>query len=665
MSGQADVARGATGTVFRTDIQGMRAIAVLLVVVFHAGVSALPGGFVGVDVFFVISGYLITGQILGSMDKGPFRFASFYAKRARRILPASLLVVVLTLIGAVIWLPPLQLPQVFAGALATALYVPNMYFAVRGTDYFASESISLFQHYWSLGVEEQFYLIWPALLVVAFVLVRRSERRLFWFLVAVVVVSFFAGWVTTYVSQPWAFFSLPTRAWELGVGGLVQFALRRGVGLPPVVGRIAAWAGIAVLAAAALLITETTPFPGVAALVPVAGSAALIFGGALARDNLVSRALGTRPMVFIGTISYSMYLVHWPLLILPRQALGDEPLPLWATLLLGALSVPLAWLMYRFVETPMRHLPALERRRPRATLGWTGVVTVAIAVVCVFGVVAVRFLPLSSPQAAASTTVSTSVDSTPFVPNNLTPSLRSAEDDKASIYKGGCADDAFVAYRCDRGDPAGARTIALFGDSHAAQWFPALDTITSEAGDRLLVRVKNACPAAAVEVLFNGVPNPVCDAWRAAIMKEFAADPPDVIVISNLAQSRPEEPVPLDQWESGLQETIRELSAHSEVIMLADTPRMQQYPPYCLSGHLDSALACGVARDAALNAAGADIEARVASEFGVKYVNLNDYLCSADFCPAIIGNTLVYRDSHHLTASMAEELAPELARTAF
>jgi peptidoglycan/LPS O-acetylase OafA/YrhL len=290
---------------FRTDIQGLRAIAVGLVVLYHAGLPGLGGGYIGVDVFFVISGFLITNHLLADLFRsGKIGFASFYAKRARRILPASLLVVVLTASASLLWIAPLQLKAVIQDAAATALYVPNMLFAVQNTDYLSDQTPSLFQHYWSLGVEEQFYIVWPALIGAGFVMVRRSERGLFWGLAA-----------------PWAFFSLPTRAWELGVGGLLAFGVRSPRWRPsPAVARLGGWFGLSALVAAGFLYTDATVFPGLAAVGPVIASAAVIYFGNWRSRGDPSVLLSLRGIVFIGTISYSLYLVHWPALVIPAQA---------------------------------------------------------------------------------------------------------------------------------------------------------------------------------------------------------------------------------------------------------------------------------------------------------------------------------------------------------
>jgi len=276
---------GAESSGFRPDIQGLRAIAVGAVVLYHAGVPFLPGGYVGVDIFFVISGFLITSHLLGQLEShGTLRFGEFYARRARRILPASFVVLALSVAAALIWYPPLLMKDLWAAAVATALYVPNYFFASANSDYLAeSSNPSLFQHYWSLGVEEQFYLLWPVLLALVWVLVR-SRRALVGVLIAVVAASFALCVWLTFAAQPWAFFSLPSRAWELGVGGLVAVLLQRRPGI--VEERWAAplgWAGIAAMAASVFLFSSETLFPGAAAAVPVLGTAAVIAAGSRRR----------------------------------------------------------------------------------------------------------------------------------------------------------------------------------------------------------------------------------------------------------------------------------------------------------------------------------------------------------------------------------------------
>ena len=324
---------------FRPDIEGLRAVAVLAVVLFHAGVPGVGGGFIGVDVFFVISGFLITGMLWREVSStGSVRMGRFYGARARRLLPASALVGVVTAIGSTLLLPPLEVRNVITDGIACALYVGNYRFAQQGIDYLASDRPpSPFQHYWSLGVEEQFYLVWPPMIIAAAWVIGRTRRKskhaaapripYLVLLGLVAVVSFTASVVATRVMAPIAFFSLPTRAWQLAAGGLVALTATQWHRLPPLAAAIIGWTGLAVILLACTRFGATTPYPGTAALLPVLGTALVIGAGCAAPTGGCGRILKTAPMRAIGRVSYSWYLWHWPVLLL-APALLDHPLGL-------------------------------------------------------------------------------------------------------------------------------------------------------------------------------------------------------------------------------------------------------------------------------------------------------------------------------------------------
>ena len=366
---------------FRADIQGLRALAVVLVLLEHAGLPFTPGGFIGVDVFFVISGFLISGHLVESLraDGSDRASASFYAARARRILPAALVTILATAVAAFVLVSPLRLIEILQDAVASALSVPNLLFAVRETDYLAGTAPSPFQHFWSLGVEEQFYLVWPALLLAVFLIARRSRRVLMTAIAVVTVASFVACVLTTTDAPSLAFFSPHTRAWEFGVGALIAGGAALLTRVPAAVARALTWVGLAAILLAALTYSADLAYPGVAVLLPVLGAALVIgFGGgtrgAAAIDGGggpgsvggAASLLARRPVQFVGAISYSLYLVHWPILVLVHERLGlGEPLPLHVGLAVVVVSVPVAWLLFRFVETPFR----TGRSSPRARSG--------------------------------------------------------------------------------------------------------------------------------------------------------------------------------------------------------------------------------------------------------------------------------------------------------
>ncbi|WP_233189110.1 acyltransferase family protein [Subtercola sp. Z020] len=652
---------------FRSDIQGLRAVAVTLVVLYHAQVSVVSGGYIGVDVFFVVSGFLITSHLVAPLFRGErIRFGEFYARRARRILPASLVVLVLTAVAGAIFLPPLDVRGMFNDAIATALYAPNILFAVQGTNYLSESTPSLFQHYWSLGVEEQFYLVWPALIALAFFIVRKSRRSLFIVLVAIVVLSFAACLVLTVRSQPLAFFLLPTRAWELGVGGIIGFASVSGrLTLKPVVGAVLSWAGLAIIVSAAFVFDSDTLYPGFNAAVPVLGAALLLIGGESRTPSGAVWLLKVRPFQWLGLISYSLYLVHWPLLVLPQEAVGvGIELPVWIFWLLGTLSVPLAWLLYRFVEDPVRKLPALTRRPARATLIVTVIASLVIVGGSFAGQRATNLIPLYTDTAVAVAAPSAPPVATTFVPRNLAPGLRQAAGDNPIIYSDGCHLDETQTevQNCVFGDTQSSRTIALFGDSHAAQWFPALDSWATENDFRLMTYTKSSCPSVDIRLVNQGNEYIACQKWRESVVAELKANPPALVVLSNYARATVADRSRsfADQWTAGLASVAGELAGSSAVTMVADTPSFPDTPAVCLSTHLSDADGCDAEPAVVLNSTLADEEKAALVDVGATVVDMTPYLCSTTVCPVIDGNLLMYRDNHHLTATFSAALADAL-----
>ncbi|WP_194410816.1 acyltransferase family protein [Microbacterium cremeum] len=648
-------------TGFRADIQGLRAIAVGAVLLYHAGLPFLPGGYVGVDVFFVISGFLITTHLLDQLERhGRLRFGEFYARRARRILPAAFAVLVLSVIAALIWYPPLLMRDVWAGAVATALYVPNYFFAAADADYLAEASTpSLFQHYWSLGVEEQFYLLWPALLALAWALAR-TRRAVVVVLATVVATSFALCVWLTFQSQPWAFFSLPSRAWELGVGGLVAVVLQhRARAIPERLAPMLGWAGIAAVAASVVFFSSETLFPGAAAALPVLGTAAVIAAGETRGGP--TRMLSLRAMTFLGLISYSLYLVHWPALVLPEAGMPGR-LPLWATLLVAVACVPVAWLLYRYVEDPVRKAPVLTRARARFTLTGAAAGSVACLAVATGAFALADTRELNVERAAPETVVTESPRGTGFVPANLAPELREARGSLPEIYDDGCNRGTGVtdADGCVYGDPEAPR-IVLFGDSHAAHWFPAVEAFATSAGYAVEVHTKSSCPAADIETLRQGSPYPQCPQWRDAVIERVDESQPVLVLLASFsdAELAPDVEDSPDMWDAALGRTLDAVDV--PVAVLADTPDMREDPAPCLSANLSQAEACGQPRDVALEGAAREAQVSATADRGIPLIDLNEYLCDEEWCPPIIGNTLVYRDSHHLTAEISADLTSVLS----
>ncbi|MFP7834699.1 SGNH hydrolase domain-containing protein [Marisediminicola sp. LYQ134] len=651
---------------FRPDIQGLRAVAVGLVLLEHAGVGAVAGGFVGVDVFFVISGFLITAHLLATLaERGRIDFTAFYAARARRILPASLAVIALTAVASVILVSPLRLEQILADAIASALYVPNVAFAVAQTDYLAGTEPSPFQHFWSLGVEEQFYLLWPALLLGLFVVARRSPRGVVIGMGAVALLSFAACLVVLPQSQPWAFFSLPTRAWELAVGGVLAGVITSMQRTPAVVARILTWAGLALIVVSAVTITAETSFPGFATLAPVTGTLLVIAFGR-PRDGGASWLLRSRPFQFVGLISYSLYLVHWPILVLVQEHTAPGvALPMGLGVALVVVAVPVAWLLYRFVETPFRRGSRARRSSPGRSLGLAAVGSVALAALLAGGSAAAALMPLHSDRAAGETVATLLPESAQFVPSDVSPPLDEAVADTGEIYSNGCQQSVGEAEvtTCSFGDLDSPVTVALFGDSHAGRWFPALQVAAEEEGFRLETFTKSECRSQDTDIAWANAANPTCAAWRDGVIEHLRDDPPDVVVMTNHIAPRPDRDQELiaRDWEEGTVSSIERMPADTRVVTIADTPEFSSSPVLCLASHLESAAECAVPRSEAINTTVLEAQEAAARTTGSGFITMTDTVCNAETCPALIGSTLVYSDTHHMTATWSRLLGPALA----
>ena len=703
------------GSGFRPELEGLRAVAVGLVLLYHANVPKLHGGYVGVDVFFVLSGFLITGLIVRELrSTGRIDLPAFYARRARRLLPAAAVAILGTLLLSAILLPPLRLPDVTADAAAASLYVSNLRFAAQATDYLASDlAPSPLLHFWSLGVEEQFYLFWPALLLVVAGAGRRirtggeaaRKRRLVVAVGVVVIGSFAASLVLTSAAQPWAFFSLPTRAWELGLGALLALESARLAGLPGAVGGALVAIGLGLVVAAGFVLQQSTPFPGTAALLPTVGAGLVIAGGAAGARTWPARLLAVGPMRFLGRISYSLYLWHWPILVLPAAAV-DGDLPLVARLGLAGVSVLVAIASQRWIEDPIRHGRFVGRRTGRSlVLALTTSVVVALVAVSV-GAAANASLPATVARASddpnalppdpfasgpaatgspGSTGSSAGGSASPGssgpvrpatpggpVPANLTPSLAQVRTDAPILYADGChVDQATTSPKdCVFGDTSSATTVVLFGDSHAAQWFPALDRLATIEHWKLIPLTKSACTPASVAVW-----NPTfereyaeCDAWREAVFARLATIHPTLVIMAmsrtytlvdgastaTVAQ-RP------DAWNAGIATSLARLATLSgQVVLMGDTPRSKFDPPVCLSKHLDDVLACATPSATAIVPSRLAADAGLAASAGATFIDPTAWVCPTEPCPVVIGSYLVFRDSHHLTVAFSTALARRL-----
>ena len=642
---------------FRPDIEGLRGIAILLVLLFHAGLPWTPGGFVGVDVFFVISGFLITGKLWReSQQPGGLNITRFYAWRIRRLLPAALVAVALISLVGLLLAAPLDRSELAADGAASALSLANMRF-IGSVDYFAATtSPSPFLHFWSLSVEEQFYLVWPALIVL---LTWRggSSRRLIVALLIGVVASFALSIWLTDTSPARAFYLLPTRVWQLGVGGLL--ALIGVMGTSRRAGALA-WAGLAAVAVAGVALTAEMPYPGLAALLPTAGAVALLYGGAAPSGPV--RLLAAAPLRFLGKISYSLYLWHWPLLVLPLMFL-ERALTGVEVVASVAAAIGVSWLSWRFVEQPFRYGDRSRRATSWSAIrvGVAGILSVALftqglAAALPSSAVAVQPTPSPSGSPVAS-------DGPITLPADLTPSLASARDDEERLRGDGCLafERVTTPPNCVYGVKGSAITIALVGDSHASHWFPAIEAIALERGWRLLTFVKVSCSFTTLVQRNLALKREYreCTAFNEATVARLNQIKPALTIIVNRRTFRPiEENITSALAGAALGEMVARIPGATAI--LVDTPDPGRDVPACLSKHPSDIRACLFTQDDADNREIGIAERVAAGVAGARLIDLTANICTEWPCSPISGSVLIYRDEDHMTETFSRSLAAPL-----
>lgn len=698
----------------RPEIEGLRAVAVAVVVLYHAGVPWLQGGYVGVDVFFVVSGFLITSLLLTErQESGRISLGGFYARRFRRLLPAAALVLACTAVASRWWWEPLRLSELRSDVWHAVLFVANWGFVSRATDYLSSDlAPSPLQHWWSLAVEEQFYLLWPLLVSAVCIGAKKLRARVGVLAGVVVTVSLVLCVTLTSSNQPWAFFMLPSRAWEMAAGGLLAAASRHFVRLAERWRALVGWCGLVGLVAVVVGFDETLAFPGWWALLPVVATSMLLFSGDVSSGpaSLLRRpALG-----WLGARSYSLYLWHWPVLVLAASAAG-RPLLWWERSLAVGGSVLAAAFTFALVEQPVRTARLLVKSS-RASFMAGASVSVVAAVASSFVLsgqleagsgqvntplivpvssVAVSSstvdVPSSGPASTGSVTSpgssapgSTTSAAPTFVrlpvpaeavvasqsvavlPGNVRPSLAQVRDDVPSVYGDGChADFAVVSVReCVFGDPGSQFTVVLFGDSHAAQWFSAVREVADGQGWRLVNLTKKGCPVADVSVFLKALGRQYdeCDRWRESALSWIEQTRPDLVVLSQhryTLSGRSAGGDPDARWREGFAAALgRVAAASASVVVLSDSPTPAFDVPSCVSKYPSELQRCATAPSEAIVAGRVSAEREVASSLSVVHVDVSGWVCGPQVCPVVVGDMLVYRDTNHLSDTYVRWLVP-------
>lgn len=602
------------------QIQALRAFAAVLVVIYHAKVTS--GGYIGVDIFYVISGYLITGLLLRELENsGTLNLKSFYLRRIKRLLPTSFFVLAITALTAWYLYPATMRADLGRDIAAAGIYISNYLFAFWQMDYQNLSAIPpVVIHYWSLAVEEQFYIFWPFII---FALFKRGGRAGVGKGIAIITIASFLFSLYQTASAPiWAFYSLPTRAWELGVGALLLYIPAR-----IKFSQNYLWIALALFIYGTSQFRDSTPFPGTAALVPVTATAISI--AAVHSWPRILNLIGNhRTVQWLGAISYPLYLWHWPLLVIPVVYLG-RGLHIYERFFCVLATLLFADLTHRFIEEPLRH----AQLKPR-TIVRGGAIATAISLVISLGIFTTH-LDLIKLQ-----------DGTVY---SLTDVMQ-----KPIVYEDDCHvnNGETTSPECRYGTIGSERKIVLFGDSHAAQWMPTLEKLGREKGFELISLTKSACPGPAVKKVDTGeYKNADCFAWRNYAFKRIKEINPDAVLVAGMQHFD----IPAGYadrtswWQEGLRKTYASLRGSSpHIISISDTPHPNRDIPSCIAaGKFDRCN--GTERSTPIFTS------------GYQQINPTSWLCSRK-CPGIIASTVVYRDSSHLTVAMARKLSPEFEK---
>jgi len=677
----------------RNDVDGLRAIAVFLVIAYHVGLGLFGGGFVGVDIFFVISGFVITRQLYKEVGRtGRVSLVAFYARRAKRLLPAASVVLAGSAVMTWLFLPKIRWQNDGGDIFSAAFYYINWHLIGRSVNYLAEDQPpSVVQHFWSLAIEEQFYLIWPFVILAAlwFSLRFRSHRGLSLVggLAVIAVPSFLYNLYLTDHNPARSYFDTGVRIWEFAIGAAVALLAARLNKMPPLLGLLISWGGLAMLLVSGVFYDDSMNWPGSAALVPTVGAGLLIAGGVAAGRAGPVSLLGTRPMLFLGHLSYSLYLWHWPLIIVAQDHYGTSHLSTRVALLLVVLPIVPAYLTYRLVENPFRYSRLMStNKRVAYSVGLNASLIGGVAGLALIAGFAqasnaaprnVTDTPgaASLGQSTGSTTIP--VDNRPGHENYdaIFPNPLKAPEDVPALYAAGCqiAVPVTEPKTCRYGSSTAGTTVAVVGDSKAAQWVPAFQALAKQNDWRVITYTKSACAFATITTALDGKPYQACRDWTDNVIKALVKTKPDYVVTTSLrgtgivGTKNGKLQISKSAMIDALANTWTTLErAGIKVISLADTPQPGKQVYTCVSEHEKNYFsACTYDRAKGVRLSNLGVQSAAAKKAHVPFIDMTPYLCPPAYknaCPPVIGNVMIYRQGSHITKTYIETMSAQLDR---
>lgn len=657
------------------DLQGIRAIAVLLVLIFHLWPENLPGGFVGVDVFFVLSGFFMTNILLNDhKQNGSISFTGFFARRAQRLVPATAVVVISVallspLLPATLWRP------VAEEIVASAFFMENWLLQYRAVDYLAREiAPGALQHLWSLGVEAQFYVLWPLLIAI---IIKQSERLKYstrtsitLLVLSIGLIFLVASIVISYSNSARAYFSTSARVWEFCVGGVIAAGGLRET-FRPTFARLAGYTGLLAILISAFAIDNQMVFPGWVAIFPCLGTGLLIVSGNSVRAGFIHRALTWRPLTYLGDISYSVYLWHWPLIFFSGYLISPN-LSNSYKFAIGATSIGLAVVSKILIEDPFR-IRIQYSWKQKAVIS-----SFAFALLAVAG----GLIPLLMKDNYVNSRVfQTSNPSANYHPGALALTDAAAVDDDAPAFipdvvqarsDGSLADkercqaalNETEAQSCNLGYKEGFFHIVLVGDSHAAQLSDGFQQVANELGWEYTHMSKTECPftESSVKNSRAGGEYDTCNQWNKNVLNKINSLSPDLVVTTHSSRytvtGTKNKQESFDRFVKGsIAQWNKLLNNGIGVVAIKDIPYFKSIAADCVAAGTSD---CAKPRSEVIIANQAIVEA--ANQAEIPIMDLTKAICGPEVCEPIVGNVFVWRDSNHLTATYIRTMSTEIKR---
>lgn len=644
---------------FRPELEGVRVLAAFLVAVYHIWLGKVSGG---VDVFFIVSGYLITTSLLSRIIReGTINILEYYLGLVRRLLPLALTVIGFIVVMSILVIPQARWHELIPELFATVFYYENWQLAFNTVDYLAQNNdASPFQHFWALSLQGQFYVTWPFIIFIAYFLARKlfktpMRKTLLGLLVVLFIASLSYSIFKTNTNQPWAYFDSFARVWEFSLGGMLALLLPY-LQFHKAVHIVIGWIGAAIIAFTGLLLPVSDVFPGYAALLPTTGVILVIVSAEHSSAYGVQRLLGSKPLLFLGSVSYGFYLWHWPLLIFYYNYFDVDSVSILHGLGIMGIAFVLSFLSSRLIETPIRKINVRKAKKRLAItvscflvpvvitgIFWQGYVTNATKTVAT----------ISEPSQSGAMVINPeeNEDYTDLLRGDeeLIPTTMQAPSDLAFLYdREECysSTDEETLKKCSFGttdDPD--FIVALVGGSHSGHWFPALEKLAEDMNFQLDVYNRDACRFSTKD--FDGKLSESCMEWNDNLVEHLMEEPPDVIFTTSTVAGSKSVP-------EGYVEMWQKFEGISHILAVRDNPRMHEKIPQCIEEN--GIEECAIPRSYNL-ADEIPWENTEGIPANVTFADLSDYFCDQETCYPVIGGVIVYRDEHHLTATYAETLA--------